>query len=360
MATLGTGGIGKMRVHLTRELAQRGIKVDLLLGKITGPYVSAVDPRVRIIKMGTSHALMSLPRLIAYLRHERPTALITEKLRVNIAALRARRLARVNTLVFTSVHGVVSHKLDKENLKQSKQQAKMAAICRYYPLNDGFITVSKGIAEDLINVFGVPERKIHVVYNPVVTPELILRSKEAANHPWLDSDGPAVILSTGRLEPQKDYPILIQAFAKMRAKRECRLIILGEGKERSKLESLVETLNIQEYVSFSGFVPNPYVYMAKADLFVLSSAWEGFGNVLVEAMACGLPVVATDCPSGPREILQNGLYGPLVPVGNVDALARAMEATLDKPISPQRLKTAAQYYSATACTDGYLRALGLK
>jgi glycosyltransferase involved in cell wall biosynthesis len=132
------------------------------------------------------------------------------------------------------------------------------------------------------------------------------------------------------------------------------------GKERSKLESLVETLNIQEYVSFSGFVPNPYVYMAKADLFVLSSAWEGFGNVLVEAMACGLPVVATDCPSGPREILQNGLYGPLVPVGNVDALALAMEATLDKPISPQRLKTAAQYYSATACADGYLRALGLK
>jgi glycosyltransferase involved in cell wall biosynthesis len=358
MSTLGTGGVGKVAINLTRELVQRGIKVDMVLGKVASPYLSAVDSRVRVFKLRTSHAIFCLPGLIRYLRCARPTAVITDKLRVNIATLRSRRLAGVHTRVYAAVHGVVSHKLESEDLKLKKQRSKLTSIRRYYPLNDGFIAVSKGVAQDLIKVFKVPEDKIRVVYNPVVTPDIIFQSKATADHPWFNMTGTPIILGAGRLEPQKDFLTLIGALARLRQHVDCRLIILGEGQQRPQLESLAATLRIQEYVSFPGFLMNPYAFMAKADLFVLSSAWEGFGNVLVEALAIGLPVVSTDCPSGPREILQDGRYGPLVPVGDADALAKAMRKTLDKPLSANILKSAAEPYTAKASADGYLKALG--
>lgn len=357
MATLGTGGIGKMRIHLTRELVQRDIKVDLLLGKVEGPYLSAVDPKVRIINLKTNLSVSSLPRLILYLRRERPKVLITEKLRGNIAALRSRKLAHVHTCVITSVHWILSHKLENENLKPTKRRSKLASIGRYYPLNDGFIAVCTGIAQDLINVFKVPEHKIRVVYNPVVTPELLFDSKASVDHHWFDASGTPIILSAGRLEPQKDFPTLIRAFAIFLRQGNSRLVILGEGKERHNLQSLAVDLGIEKHVFLPGFVKNPYAFMARADLFVLSSAWEGFGNALVEALATGLPVVATDCPSGPREILQDGRYGPLVPVGDADALSLAMLQTLDHPLATDILQSAAKPYTAATCADGYLKAL---
>ncbi|MCP4680875.1 MAG: glycosyltransferase [Desulfobacterales bacterium] len=358
MATFGTGGIGKMRVHLTRELVRRGATVDLVLGKVEGPYISALDPGIRVHKLGTSHQLFCLPRLVRYLVREKPEALVAEKLRVNLAAVRARRLARVDTRIYTSVHGMMSHKLDKENLSQAKRRSKYADIRKCYPLNDGFIPVSKSIGQDLVESFKVPRHKVRVVYNPVVTPELPDRSGAGIDHPWIKDKGVPVILAVGRLARQKDFSTLIRAFTRVRRTRKARLIILGEGKERSSLESLAMESGVGEDISLPGFVQNPYAFMSKSDLFVLSSAWEGFGNVLVEALATGLPVVATDCPGGPCEILQDGRIGPLVPVGDPEALSRAMIQALDKPLDRNLLRKAAEPFTAAACAEGYLKALG--
>jgi glycosyltransferase involved in cell wall biosynthesis len=162
-----------------------------------------------------------------------------------------------------------------------------------------------------------------------------------------------VLIAVGRLQIQKDYPTLLRAFAQVRQKRPVRLLILGEGKERPMLEELIKTLGVEEDVSLPGFVMNPFAYMARASLFVLSSRWEGLPTVLIEAMCCGTPVVSTDCPSGPREILREGQYGQLVPVGEPTALARAIETTLDAKASspppeswrPYELDTVVSQYS---------------
>ncbi|MCP4687367.1 MAG: glycosyltransferase, partial [Desulfobacterales bacterium] len=183
---------------------------------------------------------------------------------------------------------------------------------------------------------------------------------ERVDHPWLLSGESPIIVGAGRLTGEKDFPTLIRAFARLRRKRECRLMILGEGKMQGMLESLAAELDVGEDLALPGFVANPYKYMAKAHLFVLSSAWEGFGMVLAEAMAVGLPVVSTDCPLGPREILEDGRHGPLVPVGDVDALSRAMARTLDHPPDPDALRAAANRFTVEACADGYLQLFGME
>ncbi len=357
-STLGEGGIGKMMVSLTRELVSRDIDVDLVLGKTDGPFLSEIDQKVRVVDLATSHAIFCLPRLVSYLRRETPTVLVTDKLRMNLAALRGRKLSRVDVRIYTNVHGVLSHKLDKENLSPAKRRAKYAAIRKCYPLNDGFIPVSKSIGRDLVEGFNVPGEKVRVVYNPVVIPELIERSRAEADHPWLKEKDAPIILGVGRLAPQKDFSTLIRAFTRLRRTRKARLIILGEGSERPLLESLAKDSGVREDISLPGFDSNPYAFMSRADLFVLSSAWEGFGIVLVEALAAGLPVVAADCPGGPREILKDGRIGPLVPVGNPDAFCGAMLQTLDAPLDRGLLKKAAERFTAAACADGYLEALG--
>ncbi len=358
MASLSNGGIGKMRVHLTSELVKRGVKVDLLLGREEGPYLQNVDPNVRIVKLGTSHAVRSLPKLVRYLRREHPAVLVTERIRVNVAAIRARRFARVETRIYAGIHTAMSREI--RNLRPEKRKTHFPLMRRYYPQNDGYIAISKGVAEDLINMIDVPAGKIHVVYNPVVTKDLLTKAREPLDHPWFLPGEPPVILGTGRLEPQKDFPTLVQAFALLRKSKSCRLVILGEGGERNSLEALAFRLGIKDDLQLPGFVANPYTFMARANVFVLSSAWEGFGNVIPEAMAVGTPVVSTNCKNGPKEILQNGRFGPLVPVGDRDALADAIAKTLDNPLSGHVLQTAVSRFTPEACADAYLAALGFE
>jgi glycosyltransferase involved in cell wall biosynthesis len=353
---LGAGGVGKMRIHLTHELTKRGVRVDLLLPKAEGPYAGALGPNVRVVELGTTHAIFSIPRLVGYLRRERPAALVTDTVRCNAAALRARRVARVQTRVCTSVHIPLSHKL--RGLSQAKRRSQFASIRRFYPLNDRIFAVSRGVADDLIRNFCLPAEKVRVVYNPVITPEVFSLAQEPVHHAWFASTDVPIVISAGRLAEPKDFPTLIRAFAELRKTRRCRLLILGQGKGQARLQSMATDIGIAEDVELAGFAINPYKYIARANLLVLSSEWEGFGNVLVEAMALGVPVVSTDCPHGPREILRNGHYGPLVPVGNVDALAQAMEATLDHPLAAHVLRSGAGYYTAEACADGYLQAIG--
>jgi glycosyltransferase involved in cell wall biosynthesis len=231
---------------------------------------------------------------------------------------------------------------------------------RLYPKADRIVAISQGVADDLISLLNLPHEKVTVIHNPVITPELFEQAKQPVSHPWFEQNRLLVILAVGRLTKAKDYPTLFRAFSLVRQVRPAKLLILGEGEERANLERLAIELGIQNDVSMPGFVDNPFAFMAKASVFVLSSAWEGFGNVLVEALACGCPVVATDCRSGPREILDNGRYGRLVPVGDHEALAKAILETLDNPDFPANRQTRLQRameFSVDAAVDKYLKVL---
>jgi glycosyltransferase involved in cell wall biosynthesis len=197
---------------------------------------------------------------------------------------------------------------------------------------------------------------MHILPNPVVTPELTSKAAEALDHPWFGAGEPPVVLGVGRFKKQKDFATLIRAFDRVRRKRVARLLILGEGPYRASLEALIAELGLSDQVMLPGFASNPFAYMARAGVFVLSSAWEGMPGALIQAIACGAPVVATDCESGPREILQGGRYGRLVPVGDPAALAEAIQATLEEPRAPVPLE-AVERFTRSAAVSGYLEVL---
>ena len=355
---LGRGGVGKMRILLTAELIRRGFSVDLLLGDSSGPYLDLLDSSVNIIELGTTHTLSSIPGLMAYLWRKRPAAIITDRLRLDIAVLRALQLSHISTRPYTSVHIPLGKKLTR--LKPRKRKAYKDAIRRYYPKNRAIITVSAGVRADLIDTFGISPQLVHTIYNPVVSATLLSDAKAPITHPFFAPGSPPVILSVGRLTEQKDFPTLIRGFALVRAQIDCRLVILGEGGDLSQLLELTQTLGISTDVSFPGFTANPYAFMARASLFVLSSVWEGLGNVLIEALAVGTPVVATDCRYGPGEILADGKYGPLTPVGDAAALANAMQAVLEEPPPTDLLQQAASRYTVARSCDAYLDVMGFQ
>jgi glycosyltransferase involved in cell wall biosynthesis len=226
-----------------------------------------------------------------------------------------------------------------------------------YPWADAVIAVSDGVAEQVASLTGMPRERITTIYNPVVTPELLWRSREPVDHPWLAPGQPPVVLGVGKLKIQKGFRTLIRAFARVRAARPARLVILGEGARRRTLEALVDELGLREDVALPGYVENPWAWMSRASVFALSSRWEGLPGALIEAMACGCPVVSTDCPSGPAEILEGGVYGPLVPVGDAGALARAILELLDAPPDPARLRARAAAFCVDPALERYLEVL---
>ncbi|WP_281247887.1 glycosyltransferase [Desulfacinum hydrothermale] len=357
MASLGHGGIGKIWTNLMAELVREGVRVDLLLGRMDSPYLDRVDPLVRVFHVKGSHALLSVPRLAWYLRQHHPQCLVTERIRVNVAALRARALACVKTRVYAGVHTNMSREID--NLRPEKRNKHASWFHHYYPRNDGFVAVSRGVADDLLKLLDVPRDRVKVVHNPVITPDIFKKAEAEPDHPWFKNPSLPIVLGVGRLEPQKDFPTLLHAFKIVSEKRPCRLVILGEGNQRASLEDLARRLHIDSHVSMPGHVDNPYAYMKRAALFVLSSRWEGFGNALVEAMAVGTPVVATDCPNGPREITQEGTAAPLVPVGNPQALASAMMNVMENPPDQDVLQRTVSCYTVEKMAPRYLEALGL-
>jgi glycosyltransferase involved in cell wall biosynthesis len=310
--------------------------VDLVLAQAEGPYLAEGLDSVRLVELNPRHmpalrTTASLPALVRYLRREHPAVLLSA-LNGNFFALWARRLAGIPRRVVISEHNNFSR--STQALPTLHRWLTPRLVRRFYPWADGIIAVSTGVAHDLACVVKLPDSRIQVIYNPIVTPDLRAKAQAPLEHPWYQAGEPPVIVAIGRLTQQKDFPTLLKAFAQVRRTRLARLVILGEGEERSALESLVQQLGLAQDVSLPGFVANPYPYLVHASLFVLSSRWEGLPTVLVEALYCGVPVIATDCPSGPREILSGGKYGLLVPVEDAAAMASAIESQLVAGVSP--------------------------
>ena len=326
------GGAERVTLILAREIASRGHAVDLLLAQAEGPYLAQVDEAIRVVDLKASRLLTSLPALVRYLRQERPQALLSMMHHTNIVALWACRLAGVSTRAVVSERVTLSWRTEHARSKRGWLWPWL--IRRFYPWADGIIAVSNGVADDLVQVAGIPHEYVRTIYNPIVRPELREKAQAPLDHPWFKPGQRPVVLAVGRLTEQKDFPTLIQAFARVRQIQPARLLILGEGEQRPALETLIRQLGLDEDVRLPGFETNPYPYMARASVFVLSSRWEGLPGVLIEALACGAPLIATDCPSGPREILRDGQYGQLVPVGDIAALAQAIEMALGGKIPP--------------------------
>ncbi len=356
--SLYNDGVGKMRVHLMNEIARRGYRVELLLSEMDSPYLPKVDPAIPRQGLRSVHGLKGLPGLALYLRRSRPRVLLTQRVRLNMLALRARTLSRVDTRVFVTVNVNMSAKFDHQSAR--KRDRQVDHMQTWYPRNDGIIAVSRGVAEDAAKLIDLPCERITVIPNPTVTPEMADRAAEPVDHPWFAPGQPPVLLGAGRLMVEKGFDTLIRAFALVRRTADCRLVILGEGPDRKLLEALAAELGVTDRVAMPGFANNPYAYMARAGLFVLSSTREGSPNALVEALAVGTPLVSTDCPNGPQEVLEGGRHGRLVPVGDVEALAAAIVESLREPVGTRESRmVAAQRYTVARSTTLYLEALGL-
>jgi len=271
--------------------------------------------------------LTSVPGLVSYLRREKPMVLLSALEHANVVVIFARFLSCISTNIILSVHSPLSISLKSSNTLIEKMMPSLVKMS--YSKAFKVVAVSRGVSRDLISNFGLQENKVRTIYNPIINSELYDLGQENIFHRWFEPQQLPVILAVGRLSLEKDYPTLIRAFQRVRQQRSVRLLILGEGGERSKLESLVKVLGLGEDVELPGFVRNPYAMMRKASCFVLPSLFEGFGNVLVEALAMGCPVVSTDCPTGPNEILEGGKWGTLVPVGDYEAMAVAILEKLD-------------------------------
>ncbi len=345
--------------NLVPPLARRGLRVDLLTVEGHGPDYGDAPPGVRQIPLGTRHVHSALVPLVRYLRRERPRALLTDKDRVNRVALLARALARTSTRIAVRLGTTVSVNLASRGpVDRWLQVASMRGL---YRRADAVLVPSRGAAEDLIRHARLPTGLVHVVPSPVVDARLHALAAEPPPHDWFADGGPAPILGVGELSERKDFATLLRAFARCRAARPAaRLVVLGEGRRRAELEQLARALGVADAVALPGFVANPYACMARAAAFVLCSRWEGMPVVLIEALALGTPSAACDCPSGPREILAGGRYGPLVPVGDDAALATAIGSLLDHPLPRSLLMEAARGYTVEASATAYLAALGLE
>lgn len=353
----GSGGVERVINNLCDGFLAEGHPVDLLLVKARGPHMRHIPPGVNIVKLPFSSAILCLPALVAYLLRERPPVLLSAKKRANLVALVAKRLTLSPTRLVIRMETHLSESLAERNPVHRLISLGLARLA--YRWANHIIAVSEAAADDLAVVTGLGRERISMIANPAIPPNIEALSAQAPDHPWLLEKDRPVLLAVGRLTPSKDLPSLLRAFALVRAVKPVRLIILGEGECRASLEALADQLAIRQDVSMPGFRDNPYCFMARCDLLALSSLHEGLGMVLVEALALGTPVVATDCKSGPREITRDGRFGRLVPLKNPEKMAAAILDTLESSPEPEALRAAVAAFTTAASVQAHLQALGL-
>jgi glycosyltransferase involved in cell wall biosynthesis len=324
--SLDGGGAERVTVNLACGLADRGFDVDLVLATRRGPFLAAVPTSVRIVDLGVSRVVLSCRPLARFLRATRPDVIISALDHANLVTLLAVRAAGTNTPVVAVVHTTMTRTIANPGA-WTDRVVLPPLIRRFYRYAAAVVAVSDGAGDDLRRFLGDSVR-VTVIPNPVLMPDLAARAEDNPTHPWFQDGGPPVFLGVGRLWHQKDFATLIRAFALSGLRNRARLVILGEGPLRRELELLRQELNLEEVVDLPGFSADPYPMMKRSVAFVLSSVFEALPTVLIEALALGTPVVATDCPTGPSEILDRGRWGRLVAVGDVDGLSAAMSSLL--------------------------------
>lgn len=386
LPSLAGGGAERSMLHLVRSFLEQGRKVDLLLCRAKGPLLDKVPTAARLVTLkptsGLRGRLMAaladpsgiwsllrpvlLPvktdadiRHIAalrnYLKEARPDVVLSALTYTNLIALWAKSLAGDSTPVVVSERIALSvHTENEAGQRGWRWRYILPVVSHAYRQSNGIVAVSDSVASDLNKSTQISRTAIKTIYNPVVDKSLYEMADEPLDHPWFRPEAAPLILAAGRLISQKDFRTLIHAFALVRSKRQARLVILGEGRLRSELESLVKELGIEADVELPGFVDNPYKYMSRASVFALTSLYEGLPGVLTQALACGCPVVSTDCPGGSAEILEHGRYGRLVPVGDPQAVADAINSTLDETTNSDELKERAALFSVDYAAQQYL------
>ncbi len=374
-------------LHLATAFATSGHQVDLLLCQTKGAFLDTVPPMINIITLKHTPGWASrlqilianpsliltllLPILLAkkppktirylsnltsYLAREQPDALLSAKTHANLVAVLAAKTTGGRTRIVVSERSTISTVIQQS--QKWRWRFVRPLLQKVYPQADRIIAVSQGVADDISSYIGLTRERITTIYNPMRTEHIHAQSILPVSHPWFNEvrGKIPIILAVGRLVPAKDFPTLLKAFAKVRSQRPARLMILGEGRERPALVQMASELSFATDFSLPGFADNPYAFMAKASVFVLSSRLEGLPNALIEALACGCPVVSTNCRSGPQEILENGAFGPLVPVGDDQALAEAILQTLEHPPPVDRLQARAAEFDIQTIAQQYLQA----
>lgn len=355
--SFGEGGVDRMLVNIASGIARQGGRVDFITTH-DAPYLGELDPRVRRIRFRATDDSGLATELERYVLAHTPQVLMSAKGRDDRIAIRVRQRQPACRTRFVIRVGtaVAGRSRAKVWLPWQRRRARLR-LAALIAGADGILANGQAVADELAREAGYPRERIAIVPNPTVTERLYRLAGEPTGHPWLDAPAVPVILGIGGLRQQKDFSTLIRAFARVRSERECRLVILGDGRQRRRLRRLAQRLRVQQDVDLAGFTPNPYAYLARSSLFVLSSLWEGLPNVLIEALAVGTPVVATDAPGAAAEILEGGRYGPLVPPRDHRAMAQAMTGVLDDPLPAAYLRQAAQRYTLDTATRAYLQAL---
>jgi glycosyltransferase involved in cell wall biosynthesis len=326
----GDGGIERNAINLSREYVSRGYAVDIVTFQSETTMLSEIPDGAGFVDLGSSRTVTSTFALRSYLRRVKPEVLISAQAHANVAAVLATKLSFVSTRLVLTERLALQAAWDSAVKRRLTDRLLPFLVRRLYPLADAVVANSIGTADQLAVSTGLPRASIDVIYNPAVWPGVEQASQESVDHPWFNSSTIPIICSVGRLAPQKDFANLLKSFAVLRSRIEARLVIVGAGPLLASLEQMSEDLRISNDVWFAGYQANPYKFISKSTVLVMSSIYEGFGNVLAEAQALGVPTVSTDCDSGPREILLNGKAGRLVPVGDFNAIADAVEMSLSR------------------------------
>jgi glycosyltransferase involved in cell wall biosynthesis len=351
---LAGGGVERQSLIIAEEFRRHGLDVTLLVHRLRGQLMDHVPAGLRVIDLGSSRTLQDVPRLAHFLRMEQPDILLSNLDVNNIAALLAKAFASVRTKVVICQHNPISANfVDCENWIYRYIGLSYRVLS---PLISRAVAVSGGVAGELITLGSLPPDRVVTINNPVVGPDFQARCNESAEHPWFNQPGRPVFVTAGRLVAQKDHETMLRALALHRRSVDSRLIVLGTGPLRSELGALADRLGLSEVVDFVGFHSNALPFFRQADAFLLSSRCEGFGNVVVEALGCGTPVISTNCEHGPSEILDRGRFGILVESRDTTAMAAAMNqvATLRTRFPADMLRQRANEFSYAACASKYM------
>lgn len=351
---LSGGGVERQSLIIAEEFRRQGVDVTLVLHRLRGELVRDIPPGLRVVDLNSPRTLQDIVELMRYLRAEKPDVLLSNLDLNNIAALLAKAFAFSRTKVVICQHNPISSSFVAcENWLYYFVGAFYRVLM---PLISRAVAVSAGVAQELNRMAGIPARRVVTINNPVVGPDFHARCQVEVEHPWFNQPGQPVFVTAGRLVVQKDHETMIRALAIHRRRGNSRLIVLGTGPLREDLDALVTELGLSDAVDFIGFQANALPYLKRADAFVLSSRCEGFGNVLVEALGCGTPVISARCAHGPAEILRDGRYGLLVKPRNAVALAAAMDevGSLRERFPADLLRQRAADFTYAACASRYL------